>query len=169
MNLYAVYQRQVKNLELTEKQLLERREEILSGIDHEQKAAKLSVLNRRIEEAIADGNPEAAQAEKDKLAAIGEESAKIENEIKEIDLELVRIGRDKKRIAEHILVKKFGEIRAAVDGNFEKAMKSAEDGWRALKSYSRELGMELPTCYRDGLIQQWVKTVGSLKKVMNWY
>jgi hypothetical protein len=168
MNLYAMYQKQVKKLELTERELLERREEIVGGIDHEQKAAKLSVLNRRIEEDIADGNPEAAQAEKEKLAAIGEESAKIENEIKGIDLELVRMGRDKKRIAEHILVKKFGEIRAAVDGNFEKAVKSADDGWRALKSYSRELGMELPKCYRDGLIQPWVNSAAALKKVLSW-
>ena len=82
MNLYATYQKQVKKLELTERELLERREAIVSGIDHEQKAAKLSVLNRRIEEAIADGKPEAAQAEKEKLAAIGEESEKIENEIR---------------------------------------------------------------------------------------
>jgi len=123
--LLQPYREQVSEIEKTEQQLRSERAELAATINPERHAARIAVLTRQIEEALAANKLPLAENKKGEVATLEESAKKANLRLQAIDKETAQLVADKRKIAQQVLDENYPAIRVQVQELLETTAASA--------------------------------------------
>lgn len=150
-SLIQSYRKGTEGFRAEEAELQKKKGDLHASVDHELNSAKISVLTRQAEEAIAQGKPKIADAKKLEILAIQEAVEKVKAAVQKINDQLIGIEDGKKRIAQQILDDGYLPVQQECRAKFTQAVEAVDNVWQGLNQFAEETGLKLYRYHREGL------------------